>query len=74
MHLRFSQSYTQGDAVPQSAPTVGAVPNFSSLTYTAGTAGDLCWYCRNHWCSYGNSRWCRYKCTGQFVSEITVID
>jgi len=38
----FSQSYTQGDAVPSAAPTVGQVPNFSStLSYTAGTAGDL---------------------------------
>tara|TARA_B100001094_G_scaffold327285_1_gene385102 strand:- start:1723 stop:2211 length:489 start_codon:yes stop_codon:yes gene_type:complete len=38
----FSQSYTQGDAVPTSAITAGAVPNFSSLQSTApGTAGDL---------------------------------
>ena len=37
----FSQSYTQ-IAVPTSAPTVGQVPNFSSITsYTTGTAGDL---------------------------------
>ena len=28
----FSQSYTQGDAVPTAAPTVGDVPNFSSVT------------------------------------------
>ena len=28
----FSQSYTQADAVPTSAPTVGQVPNFSSIT------------------------------------------
>jgi hypothetical protein len=38
----FSQSYTQGDAVPTSAVSVGAVPNFSTITSTsAGTAGDL---------------------------------
>ena len=38
----FSSSYTQGDAVPASAPTVGAVPNFSNVTSTAtGTAGSL---------------------------------
>ena len=36
----FSQSYTQADAVPQSAPTVGQVPNFSSLT---STTGWNCW-------------------------------
>ena len=38
----FSQSYTQADAVPTSAATVGAIPNFGSVTsYTAGTAGTL---------------------------------
>ena len=38
----FSQSYTQADAVPSSAVSVGAVPNFSKITSTsAGTAGDL---------------------------------
>ena len=38
----FSQSYTQADAVPTSAVSVGAVPNFSKITSTsAGTAGDL---------------------------------
>ena len=38
----FTQSYTQADAVPQSAPTVGQVSNFSDQVSTAaGTAGDL---------------------------------
>ena len=38
----FSASYMQGDAVPTSAASVGAVGNFSSQTsYAAGTAGDL---------------------------------
>ena len=38
----FSQSYLQGDAVPTSAPSVGAVGNFSDVTSTAaGTAGTL---------------------------------
>ena len=38
----FSQSFTQGDAIPTAAPTVGAVPNFSSLTsYTAGDKTGL---------------------------------
>ena len=38
----FSQSYTQGDAVPTSAPSVGAVGNFSDVTSTAaGVAGNL---------------------------------
>ena len=38
----FTQSFTQGDAVATSAPSVGAVGNFSSQTSTAsGSAGDL---------------------------------
>tara|TARA_R100001460_G_scaffold13749_1_gene30997 strand:+ start:259 stop:747 length:489 start_codon:yes stop_codon:yes gene_type:complete len=38
----FSQSYTQGDAVPTSAITTGDTPNFGSLqSTTAGTAGSL---------------------------------
>ena len=38
----FSQSYIQGDAVPTSAPSVGAVGNFSNVTSTAaGVAGSL---------------------------------
>lgn len=38
----FSQTFTQGDAVPGSAPTVGAVGNFSDVTSTAaGSAGSL---------------------------------
>ena len=40
--VESSQSYTQADAVPQSAPTVGAVGNLSDQTsFAAGTAGDL---------------------------------
>ena len=34
----FSQSYTQADAVPTSAPSVGAVGNFGSITSTAAGA------------------------------------
>ena len=38
----FSQSFTQGDAISQSAPSTGAVSNFSNQTSTgSGTAGDL---------------------------------
>ena len=32
----FANSYTQGDAVPTSAPTVGEVPAFGDVTSTAG--------------------------------------
>ena len=38
----FTQSFTQGDAIVSSAPTVGAVSPLSSQTSTsAGTAGSL---------------------------------
>ena len=38
----FSATYTQADAVPTSAATVGAVQNFGSMTSNAaGAAGDL---------------------------------
>ena len=38
----FSNSYTIGDTIPTSAPTVGEVPAFGDVTSTAGgTAGDL---------------------------------
>ena len=38
----YSASYTQADAVPTSAPSVGAVGNFSDVTSTAaGSAGSL---------------------------------
>tara|TARA_R100001463_G_scaffold30441_1_gene69158 strand:- start:326 stop:817 length:492 start_codon:yes stop_codon:yes gene_type:complete len=38
----FSSTYSQADAIPTSAVSVGAVPNFSNVTSTAaGTAGSL---------------------------------
>ena len=71
----YSQSFTQGDAVPQSAPTVGAVPNFSSITsYTAGTAGDLAGTVGTTGALTVTAGGAGTSATGQFVSEITVID
>jgi hypothetical protein len=71
----FSQSYTQADAVPQSAPTVGAVPNFSSITsYSAGTAGDLAGTIGTTGAIAITAGGAGTTATGQFVSEITVID
>ena len=59
----FSQSYTQGDAVPTSAATVGTVPNFSSTT---SYASEHCWrscrYCSNYWSTYRNRRRRRFFC------------
>ena len=71
----FSQSYTQGDAVPTAAPTVGEVPNFSNTTsYTAGTAGDLAGTVTSAGVLTVTAGGAGTSATGQFVSEITVID
>ena len=71
----FSQSYTQADAVPTSAPTVGQVPNFSNVTsYTAGVAGDLAGTVTSAGVLTVTAGGAGSTATGQFVSEITVID
>ena len=71
----FSQSYTQADAVPTGAATVGANPNFSSLTsYSAGTAGDLAATITSANVIGITAGGAGTTATGQFVSEITVID
>ena len=71
----FSQSYTQGDAVPTAAPTVGEVPNFSNTTsYTAGTAGDLAGTVTSAGVLTVTAGGAGTSAVGQFVSEITVID
>ena len=71
----FSQSYTEGDAIPASAPTVGAVPNFGSVTsYTAGTASGLAGTVSTTGALTVTAGGAGTSATGQFVSEITVID
>lgn len=71
----FSQSYTQGDAVPTAAPTVGEVPNFSNTTsYTAGTAGTLAGTVTSAGVLTVTAGGAGSSATGQFVSEITAID
>ena len=69
----FSQSYTQGDVVPTSAPTVGAVPNFSNVTsYTAGTAGSLAGTVTSAGVLTVTAGGAGSTATGQFVSELTI--
>jgi len=71
----FSQSYTQADTVPTAAPTVGEVPNFSSLTsYTAGSAGDLAGTVTSAGTLTITAGGAGTTGIGQFVSEITIID
>ena len=71
----FSQSYTQADAVPTAAPTVGDVPNFSNTTsYTAGTAGSLAGTVTSAGMITVTAGGAGTTATGQYVSEITLID
>ena len=71
----FSQSYTQADALPTSAPSVGAVPNYGSvLSYDCWNCRITSRYCNQCRCSNRDSRWAGTSATGQFVAEITVID
>ena len=71
----FSTSYLQGDAVPTSAASVGAVGNFSSQTsYAAGSAGDLAGTVSTTGALTLTAGGAGTSAVGQFVSEITVID
>ena len=71
----FSQSYTQADAVPTSAATLGANPNFGSLTtYAAGTKDTLAGTVTSAGLLTVTAGGAGTSATGQFVSEITVID
>lgn len=71
----YSQSFTQGDAIPTAAPTTGAVPNFSSLTsYTAGDKTGLAGTVGTSGALTVTAGGAGTTATGQFVSEITVID
>ena len=71
----FSQSYTQGDAVPTSAPTVGTVGNLSTQTsYTAGDNTNLAGTVTSANVLTVTAGGAGSTAIGQFVSEITVID
>ena len=51
----FSQSYTQGDAVPTSA-ACRSIPNFGSVTSYCWNCWRSCWFCNQCRCPYRN-RW-----------------
>ena len=71
----YSATYVQGDAVSQSAPSVGAVSNFSDQVSTAaGTAGDLAGTITTQGVMTITAGGAGTSAVGQFVSEITVID
>ena len=69
----FSQSYTQGDAVSTSAPTVGTVGNFSSQVSTAaGTKDTLAGTITSAGVTTITAGGAGTSATGQFVSELTI--
>ena len=71
----FSASYMQGDAVPTSAPAVGAIGNFGSVTsYAAGSAGDLAGTIATNGGITLTAGGAGTSAVGQFVSELTIID
>jgi len=71
----YRRSCRQGDASPTAAPAGGDVPNFSSLTsYTAGSAGNLAGTVGTTGALTVTAGGAGTTATGQFVSEITVID
>ena len=71
----FSASYMQGDAVPTSAPAVGAIGNFGSVTsYAAGSAGDLAGTIATDGGITLTAGGAGTSAVGQFVSELTIID
>ena len=70
----FSQSYTQGDAIPTSAVTVGAVANFGNITSTtAGTAGTLAGTLSTAGALTVTAGGAGTNATGQFVSELSIL-
>ena len=69
----FSSSYTQADAVPTAAPTVGDVGNFSSQTSTtAGVAGSLAGTITSAGVIAVTAGGAGTVATGQFVNELTI--
>ena len=69
----YSATYVQGDAVSQSAPSVGAVSNFSDQVSTAaGTAGDLAGTITTQGVMTITAGGAGTVATGQFVNELTV--
>ena len=69
----FSQSYIQADAVATSAPTVGAVGNFSDqLSTAAGTKDTLAGTITSAGVMTITAGGAGTVATGQFVNELTV--
>ena len=69
----FTTSYLEGDATPDSAITVGTVPNFSDLTSTsAGSVGTAAVALDNHNITMTPGTGTGIVITGQFVVALTI--
>ena len=70
----FAQSYTQADALPTSAPTVGNAVNFGNISSTAGgTVGSLAGQTSSaHTFSSVAAGGANTSATTQFVTEVTI--
>ena len=69
----FANSYTVGDTIPTSAPTVGEVPAFGDVTSTAaGTAGNLAGTVTTAGAVTVTAGGANTKAIGQVISELTV--
>ena len=69
----FSQTFTQGDAIATSAPSTGAVANYSDITSTgSGSAGDLAGTILTSGAMTLTAGGSGTVATGQFVNELTI--
>jgi len=70
----FSTAFTQGDAIPTSAVTVGDVANYGNITSTsAGVAGSLAGTIGTSGAITLTAGGAGTNATGQFVSELTIL-
>ena len=70
----FSTAFTQGDAIPSAAVTVGDVANYGNITSTtAGVAGSLAGTIATTGALTITAGGAGTNATGQFVSELSII-
>jgi hypothetical protein len=71
----LTETYNAADSVPAAAVSTGDVPNFGNLTsYAAGSAGTLAGTIDRSHAITLTAGGAGSSATGQFVTEITVID
>ena len=70
----FSTAFTQGDAIPSAAVTVGDVANYGNITSTtAGVAGSLAGTLSTAGAISLTAGGAGTNATGQFVSELSIL-